>query len=93
MTMKIGILLIVLCSCKLQRCSHDTLTFIAGGQKKDKRADTYFIDFALNQFDRLFLNLGETKIVQPRNRRWWNGFFKPSKLWYFELMFTLNRLN
>ena len=68
MAMKIGILLIVLCSCKLQRCSHDTLTLIAGGQKKDKRADTYFIDFALNQFDRLFLNLGETKIVQLRNR-------------------------
>ena len=69
MTMKIGILLIVLCSSKLQRCSHDTLTLIAGGQKKDKRADTvYFKDSALNQFDRLFLNLGETKIVQLRNR-------------------------
>ena len=91
--MKIGILLIVLCSSKLQRCSHDTLTLIAGGQE-DKRADTVYLkDFAVNQFDRLFLNLGETKIVQPRNMRWWNGYFKPSKLWYFELMFTLNGLN
>ena len=62
------ILLIVLCSCKLQRCSHDTLTLIAGGQE-DKRADTVYLkDFAVNQFDRLFLNLGETKIVQLRNR-------------------------
>ena len=68
MAMKIGILLIVLCSCKLQRCSHDTLTLIAGGQE-DKRADTVYLkDFAVNQFDRLFLNLGETKIVQLRNR-------------------------